>query len=89
MSTSIKSALKSLLQGVSWLLFAIAGLSFWVGGRAISEFAKMDRLLSEVAGLGLAGVCGALGFVAKTTGERLAEAEEDEASSSEGEYLRK
>jgi hypothetical protein len=65
----MKTSLKSLLQGLAWLLFVIAGLSFWVGGRAITEFAKMDRLLGEMLGLGFAGACLALGMVLKTLGE--------------------
>jgi len=28
--------------------FAMAAPSFWVGGRAISEFAKMERVLAEM-----------------------------------------
>jgi hypothetical protein len=77
MNVSTKSALKSLLRGVAWLLFAIAGLAFWVGGRAINEFAKTERLLAEMEGIGLAVVCAGLGAVAKAAGERRAEAEED------------
>jgi hypothetical protein len=83
MSSSIKSALKFLLHGVAWLLFAIAGLAFWLGGRAINEFAKTERILAEMEGISLAVLCAGLGAVAKAAGERLAEAEEAEISASE------
>ena len=56
MNTSAKSALKSLLQRTAWLLFAVAGLAFWGGGRAISEFTKTERLLAEIEDIGLAFV---------------------------------
>jgi len=60
---------KALKRGIAWLLFVIGGLSFWVGGRAISEFGKVDRIISEMLGLGIAGACLALGFVLKTAAE--------------------
>jgi hypothetical protein len=47
-----------------------------VGGRAISEFTRTDRILAEMMGLGLAAVTGALGFVAKTKADDL-DADED------------
>ena len=43
----------------------IAGLLFLVGGRAISEFTKTDRVLAEFLGIGLAVVFLVLGMVAK------------------------
>jgi hypothetical protein len=67
--------LKAFLQGVAWLLFAIAGLAFLWGGRAISEFARTERTLAEMEGLVLAGMCGALGAWAKTAGDNLDEDE--------------
>ena len=74
-NASIRLALKYLLTGVAWVLFATAGLSFWFGGRAIHEFAKTERLLAEMEGIGLAAVCGALGAFAKAAAENLAEAD--------------
>jgi hypothetical protein len=68
-SDSTKSTFKAFLRGVSGLLFGIAGISFWVGGRAISEFSKTDRVLGEMAGIFIAIVCGALGMWAKSAGE--------------------
>src|SRR5438477_319739 len=58
---------KTFLHGLAWILFAIAGLAFWVGGRAISEFGKIDRILAEMLGLGIAFASGALGYILKTT----------------------
>jgi len=65
MSVSIGSALKYLLQGIAWLLFAAGGLAFWVGGGAIHEFTKTDRILAEVEGIALAVVLVGLGAVAR------------------------
>lgn len=65
----MKPTLKALLRGLSGLFFVVAGLAFWVGGRAISEFAKIDRILGEMLGLALAGAFAVFGLVAKTLGE--------------------
>jgi hypothetical protein len=51
-------------------MFVIAGLSFWFGGRLITEFAKTDRMLGEMAGIGLAAVCAGIGAIAKAAEER-------------------
>ena len=80
MSSSTRSAVKYVLEGVAYGLFGIGGLSFWVGGQAISEFGKIDRLFAEMAGLALAGGCGILGFMVRTLGERIEEGEEDRTS---------
>ena len=63
--------MKSVLRGLSQLLLVIAGFSFFVGGRAISEFAKIERMIAEVEGIGLAVVCGVIAFVAKTAADNL------------------
>lgn len=63
--------MKPLLKGASQLLFVIAGLLFLVGGRAISEFTKTDRVLAEFLGIGLAVVFVVLGFVAKSAADDL------------------
>jgi hypothetical protein len=65
MTAANRSALRAFLRGLSWLLLAVAGLSFWVGGRAISEFGKVDRILAEFLGLSLAGVAGLFGYILK------------------------
>ena len=71
MTSASRSFLKAFLHGFAWILFAIAGLAFWVGGRAISEFGKIDRILSEMLGLGIAAGTGALGYILKTTADDL------------------
>ena len=53
------------------MLFVIAGLLFFVGGRAISEFTKADRVLAEMLGIGLAFVFGIIGIVAKNAADNL------------------
>ena len=53
-----QNSLKSLLRGLSWLLLVMAGLAFWVGGRAFAEFAKTDPILGEMLGIGIAVVAG-------------------------------
>ena len=65
----MKPLLKALLQGLGWLLIVIGGLSFWVGGRALSEFGKIDRILGEMLGLIFAVACIAVGYVLKSFGE--------------------
>jgi hypothetical protein len=59
------------VHGLAWVFFAIAGLAFWVGGRAISEFGKIDRILAEMLGLLIAAATGALGYVLKNFAEDL------------------
>jgi hypothetical protein len=71
MTAVTKSVLKVLLNGLAGILFAIAALAFWVGGRAISEFGRIDRILSEMLGLGIAVATGALGYILKTTADDL------------------
>jgi hypothetical protein len=68
---AIRSFWKAFLHGVAWILFAIAGLAFWIGGMAISEFGKIDRILSEMLGLGIAFATGMLGYILKTTADDL------------------
>jgi hypothetical protein len=63
--------MKPMLKGGSQLLFVIAGLLFLVGGRAISEFTKTDRVLAEFPGIGLAVVFVVLGIVAKNAADDL------------------
>ena len=66
-----RSFLKAFLHGLAWVFLAIAGVAFWVGGRAISEFGKIDRILSEMLGLGIAAGTGMLGYILKTTADDL------------------
>ena len=53
------------------MLFAIAGLTFWAGGKLISESAKMDRILAELVGLMIAAALGAVGYALKNFGDGL------------------
>ena len=50
-------------------MFGVAGLAFWVGGKAIRAFTKADLVLSEMGGIFLAVLCGGLGALAKSAGE--------------------
>ncbi len=61
--------MKSLLKRISQTLMVIAALLFLFGGRAISEFAKMERLGAEVIGIGSAVVLGILAFIAKSAAD--------------------
>ena len=69
MPHATSSPWKTLLRGIAWLLFVIAGLAFLVGGRAISEFGKIDRILAEFLGLGIAAATGALGYILNNTAD--------------------
>jgi hypothetical protein len=73
MTASTKATLMALFRGAAWVFFAIAGLTFWFGGRAINEFAKTERMLAEMEGIGLAVLLGGLGAIAKGAAERLEE----------------
>lgn len=71
MTTANRSVLKAFLRAGSWLLLGIAGISFLVGGRAISEFAKVDWILAEFLGLLIAVVTGIAGYQLKTSADDL------------------
>jgi uncharacterized membrane protein YvlD (DUF360 family) len=66
-----RSILKAFLLALAWLLFVIAALAFWVGGRVIHEFAEIDRILAEGLGLLIAFVIRMIGYVLKTTADDL------------------
>jgi hypothetical protein len=70
-TAATQSFWKALLHGLAWVLFAIAGLAFWVGGRAISEFGKVDRIVAKMLGLLIAAATGALGYVLKNFSDDL------------------
>jgi len=63
------------------VLFVIAGLLFFVGGRAISAFTKTDRVSAEMLGIGSAFVFGIFGMVAKNASDNLDD--EDSTGSNE------
>ncbi len=71
MTASSRKVLKVVLRGASWVLFAIAGLMFWAGGAAIAEFAKTDRILSEMFGLISAAALGGIGLAIKSAADDL------------------
>ncbi len=49
----------------------IAGLLFLVGGRAISEFTKIDWVIAEFLGMGSAAVFFVFGMMAKNAADDL------------------
>ena len=53
--------MKQIVSGLSWVLIAGGGMSFWVGGRALHEFAGINRASAEVEGLASAVVLIPLG----------------------------
>jgi hypothetical protein len=63
--------MRLLLKAASQTLFALAGLMFLFGGRAISEYTKTDRLSAEGLGIGLAVVCAVIGMLAKDAADNL------------------
>jgi hypothetical protein len=71
MDSATRPVLKAFLRAGSWLLLGIAGIAFWMGGRAISEFAKVDRILAEFLGLLVAVVTGIGGYLLKTSADDL------------------
>jgi len=87
--SATRSSLKYFLQGLSSVSFAIAGLSFFFGGRAIHEFGGVDRTLAEVIGLGLAFVCGAMGWIAKSKIGNIEWEEQNEDTARDQDFLKK
>jgi hypothetical protein len=57
---------KQLINVISWVLIAVGGISFWVGGRALHEIAKIDRFTGEVEGVAAGAVLIGLGVVLRT-----------------------
>lgn len=71
MASATRPILKTFLRAGSWLLLGVAGIAFWVGGRTISEFAIVDRMLAELLGLLIAVVTGIAGYLLKTNADDL------------------
>ena len=63
--------MRSLLKGISNILFAIAVALFFFGGLAISAFTRMGRVNAEVLGIGLAVVFALFGTVARRAADNL------------------
>ena len=61
MSNSLKIVGKQVTLFFSWVLIMSGATSFFVGGRAIHEFTKTDRLLAELEGIVLAVVLVGIG----------------------------
>jgi hypothetical protein len=60
MSFSENGVAKQIVAGLSWVLMAGGGILFWVGGRALHEFAGINRAMAEVEGLAGAAILVAL-----------------------------
>lgn len=71
MTAQTRTVLKVFLTWLAWLLFGVAALAFWMGGRAIHELAEIDRILAEVLGLFIAAVTGMIGYVLKIKADDL------------------
>jgi hypothetical protein len=52
------------------LLGVVAALSFWVGGGALHEFAKVDRMFAEMIGIVLGLVLGVIAVLLRALAER-------------------
>ena len=78
MNSGAKSFTSAVLTAVGWIFFGSAGLAFWFGGRAIHAMAGTERLLAEIEGLALAGVCPAMGALSKNFAELIEELEPDD-----------
>jgi hypothetical protein len=90
MNPSTRSNVKHLLQGITWLFYAIAGIAFLFGGGVIHAAAGTDRILAEIEGMALALLFGGLGFAAKGVEDHLDAGEVDpHGPKSLGEALRK
>jgi len=57
----MNSAMKLAVIGISWVLIAVGGMLFFIGGRALHELAGVDRLIAEIEGLAAAVVLVGLG----------------------------
>jgi hypothetical protein len=56
----------AVLQGLSWLLIAIGAVGFFVGDRALHEFARMNFVTAEMTGVGGSVICVVAGVGLKT-----------------------
>jgi hypothetical protein len=86
MTASRNAKLALLLRGLASLFAVLAGLAFWVGGRAINEFAKTERVLAEIEGIALAALFFGFGVIAQIAADRVVEGE---GNISLAEFLRK
>jgi hypothetical protein len=78
MNFSRRTKARSLLRGIAWLFFAIAGLAFWFGHGVIHAVVpRTDRILAEIKGMALALLCLGPGAIAKGIEDRLEAGEVD------------
>jgi len=69
MNSWMKASTKVLLQAVSFVLLAIAAISFLMGGWVLAEFYGMSRFLGEAIGIGVAVACGIAGALIRPAKE--------------------
>jgi hypothetical protein len=60
-----------LLRGAAWFFGISAALSFWAGGRALNEFAKLDRTVAEMAGIALSVLLAVFAVALKGLADRV------------------
>jgi RecB family exonuclease len=82
-STPDRSLTSDLLRGAAWIFGVAAALSFWVGGRALHEFAGFDRIFGEMAGILLAISLGLIAFSLRGLAERIEDHDDGEPVSLE------
>ena len=87
MQPSTRTTLQSLLSGLAWLFFVVAGLTFWFGGGIINAFRTPDRVLAEMEGIALTLLFAGPRVMAKAAEDRLEEGKG--GAKSLGEALRK
>jgi hypothetical protein len=58
--------MKSLLRTAAQLLFVIAAVALFAGGRLITTLRGTERARAEMAGIGMAVLCAGLGAWAKS-----------------------
>lgn len=63
--------MKALLKGTSQVLFVLAVLLFFAGGRVFGPLAKIDWVLAEMLSIGAAFVLAIFGAVAKNAADNL------------------
>ncbi len=58
MNATWRSSLQVILRGMCWILALVAFFAFFAGGKIISESYKVDRILAEMLGIGIAVAAG-------------------------------
>lgn len=86
MKFSTRTALSFAFEGIAWLFFVAAGISFWFGGGVAMAVFGTDRAAGEVGGVLFAMFLAGAGVVAKNFQDRV---EDGEGPKSLGEALRK